>query len=76
MQIVSAQTFSIVAVDIETGEVGAAGGSCFPISLFDDLEDDFISELGVGANSPTNQATARDRMMGDTPQEIIILCQL
>ena len=80
MQIVSAQTFSIVAVDIETGEVGAAGGSCFPISLFDDLEDDFISELfpGVGAintqlfYSPTNQATARDRMnMGDTPQEII-----
>ena len=41
---VSFSTFSIVAVDIETGQVGSAGASCIPGSII-------ISDIhpGVGA---------------------------
>ncbi len=72
-------TFSIVAVDENTGEVGSAGASCVDLSGFN-LPPDFLGELfpGEGAiNSqawyiPQNQANARTRMnAGDSPAEII-----
>ncbi len=69
-------TFSIVAVDPDTGEIGSAGATCI------DAEDGaiVISDivLGMGAIhtqsywNPSNQANARTRMeAGDSPQEII-----
>lgn len=74
-------TFSIVAVDPVTGEIGSAGATCLDI---DDLGGEegalVISDiiLGIGAIntqafwSPINQIAARERMeMGDSPQEII-----
>jgi len=69
----SQDTFSIVAVNLETGEVGSAGASCIAGSII-------ISDIhpGVGAihtqsywNSQ-NQAAASYRMgLGLSPQEII-----
>lgn len=78
--VASAQdTFSIVAVDSVTGEVGGAGASC--VDMFTTgLSNDFLSELfpGVGAINTqaaydaTNQANARKRMnAGDSPAQII-----
>ncbi len=73
-------TFSIVAVDSITGEVGSAGASCVDMENFPGYQDDFLGELfpGVGAINTqawyhaTNQANARDRMnMGETPNQII-----
>jgi len=73
-------TFSIVALDTITGEVGGAGASCVDMSNFPGYADDFLSELfpGVGAintqawYNATNQANARNRMnLGDTPSQII-----
>ena len=73
-------TFSIVALDTVTGEVGSAGASCVDMSNFPGYDDDFLGELfpGVGAINtqawylPANQANARDRMNeGYTPEEII-----
>ncbi|MFT4761656.1 MAG: putative Ntn-hydrolase superfamily protein [Paraglaciecola sp.] len=73
-------TFSIVAVDSITGEVGSAGASCVDLSNFPAFSADFLGELfpSIGAiNSQawylaTNQANARNRMnIGDTPDEII-----
>ena len=73
-------TFSIVAVDEETGEVGSAGASCVDLSNFPGFATDFLGELfpGIGAintqafYSQINQINARNRMnAGDTPQEII-----
>lgn len=73
-------TFSIVALDSVTGEVGSAGASCVSLSSFPGFADDFLGELfpGVGAiNSQAyyvagNQANARARMnMGETPAQII-----
>jgi len=73
-------TFSIVAVDSITGEVGSAGASCVNLFQTGFSDDSFLGELfpGVGAiNSQAyyigaNQANARDRMnLGDTPSEII-----
>jgi uncharacterized Ntn-hydrolase superfamily protein len=74
-------TFSIVAVDPATGEIGSAGATCLDI---DDLGGEegalVISDiiLGIGAINtqafwhPTNQIAARERMeLGDSPQEII-----
>ncbi|MAM28234.1 MAG: hypothetical protein CMC13_04360 [Flavobacteriaceae bacterium] len=74
-------TFSIVAVDPVTGEIGSAGATCLDI---DDLNGEegalVISDiiLGIGAINtqafwhPTNQAAARVRMeAGDSPQEIL-----
>ncbi|MAM30161.1 MAG: hypothetical protein CMC13_14165 [Flavobacteriaceae bacterium] len=78
-------TFSIVAYDKTTGQVGGAGCSCVPgisggIVFLSDLITDGTSNLNniVGAihsqasyNSST-QAFARNRMLaGDTPQQII-----
>jgi uncharacterized Ntn-hydrolase superfamily protein len=73
-------TFSIVAVDTVTGEVGSAGASCVDLVNFPQYQTDFLGELlpGLGAiNSqsfydPANQLGARTRMLaGDTPQQII-----
>jgi uncharacterized Ntn-hydrolase superfamily protein len=76
----SQDTFSIVAVDPVTGEVGSAGASCVDLFQSPFSNDDFISQLvpGVGAiNSqayyiPANQENATARMnAGDTPEQII-----
>ncbi|MBV1924418.1 MAG: DUF1028 domain-containing protein [Flavobacteriaceae bacterium] len=76
----SQDTFSIVAMDPITGEVGSAGASCVDLDAFNIPTDDFLGELfpGVGAiNSqawyvPANQANARARMNeGLSPSEII-----
>lgn len=74
-------TFSIVAVDSVTGEVGSAGASCLDLLLFfPNYATDFLGDLipGVGAintqanYNATNQANARARMLaGNTPQQII-----
>lgn len=80
-QVQAQHTFSIVAVDSLTGEIGNAGATCLDI---DDLNGEegalVISDiiLNTGAISsqaawnPINQAAARARMeLGDSPQEII-----
>jgi len=74
-------TFSIVAVDSVTGEVGSAGASCVDLILFfPNYPIDFLGDLipGVGAINTqasynvANQNNARTRMLaGDTPQQII-----
>jgi len=76
----SQDTFSIVAVDPETGEVGSAGASCVDLLPYPDYRNGFLGELfpGVGAINTqayylaSNQVNARNRMnLGDTPNEII-----
>ena len=69
-------TFSIVAVDPETGEIGSAGATCIGAEDGALVISDII--LGVGAIhtqsfwSPANQNNARGRMVaGDSPQQII-----
>ena len=74
-------TFSIVAVDSVTGEIGSAGASCVDLILFfPNYATDFLGDLipGVGAintqasYNATNQTNARTRMLaGDNPQQII-----
>jgi len=76
----SQDTFSIVAVDSVTGEVGSAGASCVDLFQFGLPSDDFIGQLipGVGAINtqawyiPENQNNATNQMnAGSTPNEII-----
>ncbi|MFK5856272.1 MAG: DUF1028 domain-containing protein, partial [Bacteroidota bacterium] len=76
----SQDTFSIVAIDTITGEVGSAGASCVDMSNFPGYHDDFLGELfpGIGAINTqawylqANQVNARNRMdLGDTPSQII-----
>ena len=76
----SQDTFSIVAVDPVTGEVGSAGASCVDLTAFPGFTDDFLGELfpGVGAintqawYNQTNQINARNRMnLGESPDQII-----
>ena len=66
-------TFSIVAVDPETGEVGSAGGSCIAGSII--ISDIHISQGVIHTQSyyhPTNQNNASNYMdQGYSPQEII-----
>lgn len=73
-------TFSIVAVDVQTGEVGSAGASCVDLFQTNLSDDDFLGELvpNVGAintqayYSSVNQNNATNRMLaGDTPDQII-----
>ena len=80
LEVKSQDTFSIVAMDPITGEVGSAGASCVDLIAANYPTDDFLGELfpGVGAiNSqawylPANQANARARMNeGLTPSEVI-----
>ena len=76
----SQDTFSIVAIDPLTGEVGSAGASCVDLFQTSFSDNDFISQLvpGVGAINtqayyiPANQENATARMnAGDTPEQII-----
>jgi len=70
-------TFSIVAVDKNTGEVGCAGASCIGgVSRIGDAIE------GIGAintqayHSTVNQANARARMLaGDSPEMVIAWLQ-
>jgi uncharacterized Ntn-hydrolase superfamily protein len=69
-------TFSIVAVDIETGEIGSAGATC--ISAEDGALAISDIVLGIGAIhtqaywNATNQTNAHTRMLaGDSPQQVI-----
>ena len=73
-------TFSIVAVDPVTGEVGSAGASCVDLYTTSLSDDGFLGQLfpNLGAINtqawyiPANQNNAADRMFeGDTPSEII-----
>lgn len=73
-------TFSIVALDTATGEVGSAGASCVDLTLFPQYSTDFLGELfpGQGAINTQayyleeNQENARERMnLGQGPQQII-----
>lgn len=73
-------TFSIVALDSVTGEVGSAGASCVNLINYPNLTNHFLGELfpGVGAINcqayylESNQINARNRMLeGMTPSEII-----
>jgi uncharacterized Ntn-hydrolase superfamily protein len=79
-QISAQDTFSIVAVDSVTGEVGSAGASCVDMDNFPQYQPDFLGELlpGLGAintqsyYNETNQQNARLRMLAsNTPQQII-----
>ena len=72
----SQHTFSIVAVDSVTGEIGSAGATCLPDEMGAIDISDII--LGVGAIhtqawwTSVNQVAARNRLnAGDSPQEII-----
>lgn len=69
-------TFSIVAVDSSTGEIGSAGATCIGAEDGALAVSDIM--LGIGAINtqafwvPANQNNARIRMLaGDSPQEII-----
>ena len=77
-------TFSIVAVDPATGEVGSAGASCISkdnlAAFFPNFDPDFLGDLlpGVGAINTqsfylqANQLNARTRLTaGDTPQQLM-----
>ena len=73
-------TFSIVAVDSITGEVGSAGASCVDLYSAGLPNDDFLGVLipNVGAINtqayylPANQNNATNRMnLGETPGQII-----
>jgi len=78
--VVSQDTFSIVAIDSITGEVGSAGASCVDMFMTGIPTNDFLGQLipNVGAINTqawyiaTNQTNATNRMnMGDTPDQII-----
>lgn len=71
-------TFSIVAVDTVTGEIGSAGASC--VGAINGVGAFILSDVleGIGAIHTqasyleANQLTARQRMLaGDSPQQII-----
>ena len=73
-------TFSIVAVDPKTGEVGSAGASCVDLTNFPNFATGFLGELFPEEGAINSQATylsqnqtnARNRFNnGETPQEII-----
>jgi uncharacterized Ntn-hydrolase superfamily protein len=73
-------TFSILAFDSITGEVGAAGASCVDLFQFTGYTNDFITELfpGEGAIATqasylsTNQLNARAKFLaGDSPTQLI-----
>ncbi|MEK7253155.1 MAG: DUF1028 domain-containing protein, partial [Bacteroidota bacterium] len=77
--IFSQDTFSIVAVDTTTGEIGSAGASCIDASAIAGgvlIISDILPGRGAihtqALWNPANQANARSRMeAGDTPQEIM-----
>ncbi len=69
----SQDTFSIIAVDTITGEIGGAGASCVNGVLI--INDIIPGRGGIHTQAhylPSNQQNAHDRMMeGMSPQEII-----
>lgn len=75
----SQDTFSIVAVDTTTGEIGSAGASCIDASAIAGgvliISDILPGRGAIHTQSywnPNNQTNARARMeAGDTPQEIM-----
>lgn len=76
----SQDTFSIVAVDSVTGEVGSAGASCVDLFQAGLSSGDFLGQLipNVGAINtqayylPANQTNATSRMnLGESPNQII-----
>ena len=78
--IISQDTFSIVALDSVTGEVGSAGASCVDMFMTGFSTNDFLSQIipNIGAintqawYNATNQTNATNRMyFGDTPNQII-----
>jgi len=70
-------TFSIIAVDPVTGDIGSAGASCVTISIIDIITDIIPGRGGVNSQAwvcipNTNLQNAIARMEeGFTPQEII-----
>ncbi|MCB9251204.1 MAG: DUF1028 domain-containing protein [Flavobacteriales bacterium] len=73
-------TFSIVAIDSVTGEVGSAGASCVDLFQTTINDDHFLGKLfpGIGAINTqaaylqANQDSASSQMMqGKTPQQIL-----
>ncbi|MCX7552354.1 DUF1028 domain-containing protein [Marinicella sp. S1101] len=69
-------TFSIVAVDPETGELGSAGATCIGAEDGAIVISDIVLNTGVihtqSFYSPTNQNNARVRMeLGESPQQIM-----
>ncbi|HSD63561.1 MAG TPA: DUF1028 domain-containing protein [Ignavibacteriaceae bacterium] len=76
--LVAQDTFSIVAVDTVTGEIGSAGASC--VGAINGVGAYILSDVieGIGAIhtqaswDPVNQQNAHDKMLeGLSPQEII-----
>ncbi len=79
MQTFAQDTFSIVAVDSVTGEVGSAGASCVDLFTVAVPSDHFLGQLipGVGAINTQayyltgNQTNATSQMnLGQTPSQI------
>jgi uncharacterized Ntn-hydrolase superfamily protein len=75
-------TFSIVAVDVQTREVGSAGASCLQGSLNQSvfIISDVIPDRGAVHTqaywNATNKQRARDRLAaGDSPQQIMAYMQ-
>ncbi len=72
----SQHTFSIVAVDPNTGDIGSAGATCLNFEDGALAISDIVLNVGAihtqSAYSVSNQANARARMeAGDSPDEII-----
>lgn len=78
-QLIAQDTFSIVAVDSVTGEVGSAGATCLDLSNSTSgalvISDIIPGRGGIHTQAywnGVNQSNARNRMeLGDTPAEII-----
>ncbi len=69
-------TFSIVAVDTITGEIGSAGASCVGGGVGAFILSDVIEGVGAihtqASYLSQNQQTARNRMLlGDSPQQVL-----
>lgn len=77
---IAQDTFSIVAVDSTTREVGSAGASCIDLIAANIVDPTFIGDLlpdsgainSQAAYLPNNQINARARMRaGDSPKQIV-----
>src|SRR3990170_9719 len=74
--VLAQDTFSIVAVDTVTGEIGSAGASCVGGGVGAFILSDVIEGIGAIHTqaywNATNQQNAHNRMLeGLSPQEII-----
>ena len=77
---ISQDTYSIVAIDTITGEVGSAGASCVDLIFFNEPDAGFLAELfpNLGAINTQaywvaeNQNNAANRLLlGEKPSQII-----